>query len=264
MRAAAVVVVGGILCAIVVLSAQQREYEPTCKMCPGTYIPNSEIQAYVKRAIANQLTDQQIRQVDIGKTNVGVAVVYRGKIDNPNANVAEHDLVSEVYHVIDGAATLVLGPDLVGKERRPANETTVRLLNGPGNNAKAIRNGVTYQLKAGDVGGHSRRDGTSVHEDRRSHHVPDDSRRSRQGDAAQDRGGFEGRSAHRRPRDGRWRRGRRVVTRAEVTARGKVKGQDAGSTYGHRYGSKGGRRYLCPLTFNFDLCFSASARRGSR
>jgi mannose-6-phosphate isomerase-like protein (cupin superfamily) len=120
-------------------------------MCPGTYIPNTEIQAYVKRAIANQLTDQQIRQVDIGKANVGIAVVYRGKINNPQATVAEHDLVSEVYHVIDGSATLVLGPDLVGKERRPSTETTVRLLNGPGNNSKGVRNGVAYELKAGDV-----------------------------------------------------------------------------------------------------------------
>ena len=79
MKAAALVVAGGILGAVVVLSAQQRECTPTCKMCPGTFIPNSEIQAYVKRAIANQLTDQQIRQVDIGKANVGVAVVYRAR-----------------------------------------------------------------------------------------------------------------------------------------------------------------------------------------
>ena len=141
----------GFVLALMVLFAQGQGPAPTCNMCPGTYIPNSEIQAYVKRAIANQLTDQQIRQVDIGKANVGVAVVYRGKINNPNANVAEHDLVSEVYHVIDGEATLVLGPDLVDKQRRPATETTVRLLNGPGNNAAGIRNGVAYQLKAGDA-----------------------------------------------------------------------------------------------------------------
>ena len=141
----------GLVLAFMALVAQGDGPAPTCNMCPGTYVPNTEIQAYVKRAIANQLTDQQIRQVDIGKANVGVAVVYRGKINNPNANVAEHDLVSEVYHVIDGEATLVLGPDLVDKQRRPATETTVRLLNGPGNNARAIRNGVTHQLKAGDV-----------------------------------------------------------------------------------------------------------------
>ena len=66
-------------------------------------------------------------------------------------SVAEHDLVSEVYHIIDGSATLVTGPDLVGKKRRPADLETVRLFNGPGNNSASIRNGVTHQLKAGDV-----------------------------------------------------------------------------------------------------------------
>jgi mannose-6-phosphate isomerase-like protein (cupin superfamily) len=131
--------------------AAAQDVAPSCANCPGTYIPNAEIEAYVARAKANQLVDQQVRQVDIGKANVGVAVVHRTKLDNPNATVAEHDLVSEVYHVISGAGTLVLGPDLVEKVRRPANETTVRLLNGPGNNAKAIRNGVAYQLKPGDA-----------------------------------------------------------------------------------------------------------------
>jgi len=147
----ALIVAGGVLFTLVVLSAQERDIAPSCNMCPGTYVPNTEIQAYVKRAIANQLTDQQIRQVDIGKANVGVAVVHRGKLNNPQANVAEHDLVSEVYHVISGSATLVLGPDLIGKQRRPSTQTTVRNLNGPGNDAKAIRNGVAYELKAGDV-----------------------------------------------------------------------------------------------------------------
>jgi mannose-6-phosphate isomerase-like protein (cupin superfamily) len=141
----------GVFLALASVVAQEREYQPTCKMCPGTYIPSAEIDAYVKRAIANQLTDQQVRQVDIGKANVGVAVVHRGKLNNPEASVAEHDLVSEVYHVISGSATLVLGPDLVGKERRPSTQTTVRLLNGPGNNAKSIRNGVAHQIKTGDV-----------------------------------------------------------------------------------------------------------------
>ncbi|HEY6360582.1 MAG TPA: hypothetical protein VIX63_05735 [Vicinamibacterales bacterium] len=128
-----------------------NEYQPSCKMCPGTYIPTSEIQAYIKRGIANGLTDQGIRQVDIGKVNVGVAVVTRPKLATAEPNVAEHDLVSELYHVIDGAATLKLGPDLIGKERRPANLATVRLLNGPGNNAKEIRNGISHNIRAGDV-----------------------------------------------------------------------------------------------------------------
>ena len=150
MRARYFVTAAGAVLTAAVLACQEKDFTPTCAMCPGTYVPAAEVQAYVKRAMANGLTDQQIRQVDIGKANVGVAVVHRGRLASPQA-VAEHDLVSEVYHVIDGSATLVLGPDLVGKQRRPSTETTVRLLNGPGNNAKSIRNGVAYELKAGDA-----------------------------------------------------------------------------------------------------------------
>jgi mannose-6-phosphate isomerase-like protein (cupin superfamily) len=78
--------------------------------------------------------------------------VYRGKLDAPAPDsVAEHDLVSEVYHIIEGSGTLVLGPDIIGMKRRPSDSETVRMFNGPGNNGSSVRNGVTYQLKAGDV-----------------------------------------------------------------------------------------------------------------
>src|SRR5881397_2180954 len=138
------------------LTAQERinptDPQPTCAMCPGTLIPLAELEAYTKKAIAEKLVDQQVRDIEIGKAHIGIGMVYRGKLDAPAADsVAEHDLVSEVYHVIEGSATLVLGPDLVGKKRRPADTETVRLFNGPGNNSSSIRNGVTHQIKAGDV-----------------------------------------------------------------------------------------------------------------
>ena len=146
----AILSVFALLLAASVLSAQ--ESRPTCNNCPATYIPNEEIQAYLKRAIAEKLIDQQIRAVDSGKTNVDVGLVYRGKLDKPAPDaVAEHDKVSEVYHVIDGSATLVTGPDLVGKKPRPADDRAVKMLNGPGSNSASIRNGVTHQLKPGDV-----------------------------------------------------------------------------------------------------------------
>jgi mannose-6-phosphate isomerase-like protein (cupin superfamily) len=126
--------------------------QPTCNMCPGTYIPASELEAYTKKAMAEGLTDQQVRDVEIGKAHVGIGIVYRGKLEKPGAtSVAEHDLVSEVYHVISGSATLVLGPDIVNRQRRPSTLRTVVEFNGPGNNGSDIRNGVTYQLKPGDV-----------------------------------------------------------------------------------------------------------------
>jgi hypothetical protein len=126
--------------------------QPTCAVCPATYIPESEVQAYVKKAIAEKLTDQQVRDVNVGKSHVGIGVVHRGKLVAPAPeSVAEHDFVSEVYHIIDGSATLMTGPELVGKKRRPADLETVRLFNGPGNNSASIRNGVSHDLKAGDV-----------------------------------------------------------------------------------------------------------------
>ena len=140
------------VCVVTALVAQGDNPQPTCKMCPGTYVPLEELQVYTKKAIAEKLVDQQVRDIEIGKAHVGIGMVYRGKLAAPAADsVAEHDLVSEVYHIIEGTATLVLGPDLVDMKRRPATQETVRLFNGPGNNASAIRNGVAHELKPGDV-----------------------------------------------------------------------------------------------------------------
>ena len=141
----------GVICSLSALVAQ-GDPQPTCKMCPGTYIPKSEIDAYVNKAIAEKLTDQQARDIDIGKAHIGIGVVHRGQLASPAPeSVAEHDLVSEVYHIIDGSATLVTSPDIVGMKRRPATLETVRLFNGPGNNGSSVRNGVAHELKAGDV-----------------------------------------------------------------------------------------------------------------
>ena len=132
--------------ALLVLSAQQ----PTCRNCSATYIEKSELDAYAARGKAESIVDQQVRAVDVGKSNVAVGVVYRGKLTGPS-DVAEHDLVSEVYHVISGSATLVTGSDIVDMQRRPADNRAVKMLNGPGNNGKSIRNPQTHQLKSGDV-----------------------------------------------------------------------------------------------------------------
>jgi len=126
--------------------------QPTCNMCPGTYIPVSELEAYTKKAIAENLLDQQVRDIEIGKAHIGIGMVHRGKLDKPAPDsVAEHDQVSEVYHIISGTATFVLGPDIVNRLRRPATQRTVVEFNGPGNNGSEIRNGVAYQLKPGDM-----------------------------------------------------------------------------------------------------------------
>ena len=59
------------------------------------------------------------------------------------------------------------------QKRRPADLETVRLFNGPGNNSASIRDGVSHELKAGDVIVIPAGTGHWFTEDRRSHHLPD-------------------------------------------------------------------------------------------
>ena len=138
--------------------AQEVEPHPTCNHCQAVYVPKSELDAYNQRAIEHKLVDQQVRSVDVGKVQVGIGSIYRGKLGNAQGlenqvaeAVAEHEQVSEVYYVIEGSATLLTGPDLVGPKPRPSTLKTVREQNGPGFSATSIKNPEVHELKAGDM-----------------------------------------------------------------------------------------------------------------
>ena len=132
------------------LSAQ--EGVASCRMCPSTYIPRSEIAQYEAIGRATNVIDQQMRSLDIGKAQVEIALVHRGKLDAPAPrSVATHDLVSEVYYILSGSGTNRTGPDVVDPQRRPPDDRAVQLLNGPGANATDLRNPAEHELQAGDV-----------------------------------------------------------------------------------------------------------------
>src|SRR6202163_2447995 len=138
--------------------AQEVEPKPTCNHCSAVYIPKSELDGYNQRAIEHKLVDQQVRSVDVGKVQVGIGSIYRGKLGQATGQenivaeaVAEHEQISEVYYIIDGSATLLTGPDLVGATKRPDTQVTVREQNGPGFSAASIKNPETHELKAGDM-----------------------------------------------------------------------------------------------------------------
>jgi mannose-6-phosphate isomerase-like protein (cupin superfamily) len=138
----------------VVFPLLAQEPKPTCNHCSAAYIPKSELDAYTKRAVENKLVDQQVRSVDLGKAQVGIGMVTRGKLSLGSSSgdaVAEHEQISEVYYIIEGSATLLTGPDLVDVKPRPSTLKTVREQNGPGYGATSIKNPVTHELKAGDM-----------------------------------------------------------------------------------------------------------------
>jgi mannose-6-phosphate isomerase-like protein (cupin superfamily) len=152
-----VLALSAVLAAFPVL-AQDMEPKPTCNHCSAVFVPKSELDAYNQRAIEHKLVDQQVRSVDVGKVQVGIGSIYRGKLgqavglENTVAeSVAEHEQVSEVYYVIEGSATLLTGPDLVDTKPRPSTLKTVREQNGPGFSAASIKNPEVHELKAGDM-----------------------------------------------------------------------------------------------------------------
>jgi len=131
-----------------------QESKPSCNRCAASYVSSDEIESYLKRAsgrVVNAVADQQVRAADVGKSHVDIGVVYRAGTQAEGSAVAEHDLVSEVYYILDGSATLVTGSDIVGLKPRPSDNPAVRMLNGPGGNGSSIRNGATYRLKPGDA-----------------------------------------------------------------------------------------------------------------
>ena len=97
--------------------------------------------AAVAKACATTVCDQSVRMADVGRYNVGVGVVQR----TPGTQGAiEHSKITEVYHMIEGAAVLVTGGTM------PESQV-VTVLNGPSNQGTRVDGGTSRRVKAGDV-----------------------------------------------------------------------------------------------------------------
>ena len=82
--------------------------------------------------------------------NVAVGVLHRP--ETPPGVAALHHKVSEVYHVMDGSATLVTGGKIVDMKERPADTRDPSCCeDGPSASGPSIAGGVTQHIKAGDV-----------------------------------------------------------------------------------------------------------------
>src|ERR1700674_5315486 len=146
----------GLLAFLFVLSAAapevavaQQAASPTSSL-PATYVSAADIQANLSAA-PNSATNPlpNIRVVDAGRYNVAVGVIHRPQ--TPPGVVAVHFKVTEIYHVMDGAGTLVTGGTMVNAKTRPADSISVKFEDGPGASGTAIQGGVTRKVKAGDV-----------------------------------------------------------------------------------------------------------------
>jgi mannose-6-phosphate isomerase-like protein (cupin superfamily) len=131
-------------------AAIPQQAAPAAKSLPATYISAAAIQANLNGAPdAATNPSPNVRVVNAGGYNVAVGVLHRPQ--TPPGGVAVHFKVTEVYHVTDGAATLVTGGNVVNAKMRPADALSVRLEDGPGESGTSIEGGVSQRIKAGDV-----------------------------------------------------------------------------------------------------------------
>lgn len=144
----------------------------------ATYITAEEV-ALVNKSPG---VDRQIVNVDIGKSNLAVGVVHRGRSGAPPATAATgatgaatapapapcgeqsaqpplgsasgiaHDGQTETYIIISGGGTLVTGGRIVNGRRSAPDSQVTRVLNGPSCSGPIVGDDVVRKVvKVGDI-----------------------------------------------------------------------------------------------------------------
>lgn len=116
-------------------------------------VSRAEIEATVRKTASAPVSDQAIRVVGInGEYNVGIGVVHRARTNaTSTGGGVEHSQITEVYHVIQGSATLVTGGTIVNPKESSPDSNVVKVLNGPSMQGGVVENGVSRRIGPGDV-----------------------------------------------------------------------------------------------------------------
>src|SRR4029078_3853446 len=115
----------------------------------------TDIAAADVQAVLNAPTgggDRQMRVVDMGKYNVSVGVLHRGKT-TPGAPIGaiNHEQVTEVYYVISGSGTLLTGGTVENAKALPADGEIVKVAVGRSNEGTFKQAAQSRKAVPGDI-----------------------------------------------------------------------------------------------------------------
>lgn len=122
---------------------------------PGkaTIVHATEINSAGQAGKGKAVADSVLKVVSIDKKcHVGVSVVSRSKInDKTPADAIVHDVVTEVYHIVEGNGILIVGGTLDSSVRIPHSSSIVQKITGPSSIGKQITGGTRYEVGPGDI-----------------------------------------------------------------------------------------------------------------
>jgi quercetin dioxygenase-like cupin family protein len=113
----------------------------------GIHLPKAEVDATIKALPPNSGTEQLLRMVDVGKLQVGIAIMRR---EAKKQGGIEHDELTEVYYILEGSGTLTTGRKLTTPSRMDPNGHVVKDLAGPSISSPEITDGHSQRFVAGD------------------------------------------------------------------------------------------------------------------
>jgi quercetin dioxygenase-like cupin family protein len=119
----------------------------------ATDVSSADVRATLAKTPNAAVSDQAIRVVNVNdEYNVGVGVVHRAKTDGPaRSGAIEHSQITEIYHVMEGNATLVTGGTIQSPRESPPDSQVVKVLNGPSTGGTVVEGGVSRKIGPGDV-----------------------------------------------------------------------------------------------------------------
>ena len=128
-------------------SLQAQTVPPSATM--ATDVTAEEIAAVLKNLKGG---DEEIRIVDVGKENLGVAVLHRAALKpGPTVTALNHVQLTEIYYVISGSGTLMTGGEVSSVKPLPPDHNLVTTVVGPTNTAVFTKPAQTRLVKQGDV-----------------------------------------------------------------------------------------------------------------
>jgi mannose-6-phosphate isomerase-like protein (cupin superfamily) len=114
----------------------------------GSHVTKDDVMATLKALPPNSGTEQIMKMVDVGKLDVGVAIMRR----QPGTQGAVvHDSLTEVYYILSGSGVLTTGRTVNDLKPMDPNGRVVKELAGPSSSGPSIKDGHSQHFVAGDT-----------------------------------------------------------------------------------------------------------------